>query len=397
MERNFIEIIFSRICDELKRRLNGKHQETNMTGVEIRLRRSAYNITLEELAKDICSISYLSKIENSQIKPSYLALHDICQRLNIDDETIDVLVGLDKLLISTVNAYFENDSKKLERFYESGKTLENFRFKLISLIYYIYRKDFDMAKSMANILSNVIATLSDTDLLIYALFYNILYFKELNAFDLYEQLKYLNKISLANESINYLIDLLRIRCLYVMNSALVIKKIAEIYTSLVNIARFDLIDDVKYISALYFLFNKDTAGYEESYKALKNKQYCKNLELYKNILQGEKITDKDIINVSDVAYLYGLAKIDPEKAKEMLNQNLIRYRDSIEFDENVCEYLTIEDTEEKYNFISFVVLPAYKVHENKIIGKFFLDEIIKITEETGKYKLLYQFQMEMIS
>ena len=78
MERNFIEIIFSRICDELKRRLNGKHQDTNMTGVEIRLRRSAYNITLEELAKDICSISYLSKIENSQIKPSYLALHDIC-------------------------------------------------------------------------------------------------------------------------------------------------------------------------------------------------------------------------------------------------------------------------------------------------------------------------------
>ena len=60
MEKNVVEIIFSKICEELKRRLKGKHRDTNIAGVEIKLRRCAYNITLEELAKDICSISYLS-------------------------------------------------------------------------------------------------------------------------------------------------------------------------------------------------------------------------------------------------------------------------------------------------------------------------------------------------
>ena len=396
MEKNVVEIIFSKICEELKRRLKGKHRDTNIAGVEIKLRRCAYNITLEELAKDICSISYLSKLENSQIKPNFLSLHDICQRLNIDDETIDVLMSLDKILINSVNAYFDKDVKKLTKYYESGKTLENYRYKLISLIYFIQTKEYEKATSIVNLLSKIVGTLSDIDLLIYALFYDILYFKELNAKDLYDQLKYLNKIALTNDSINYLIDIMKIKCLFIMNSPLLIKKTGELYTSLINIARFDIIDDIKYMSALFFLFNNDLEGYEESYNSLKNKQYLKNLDLYKKILSNEEIHQKDLANVSDAAYLFGLAKLDKDKAKEMLNQSTLNYDDAIEFNDNIVEYLTLDDIEEKYNFIFFVALPSFKANKNKIVGKFFLDEIIKITSQTNKYKLLYQFQMEMI-
>lgn len=46
--------------------------------------RTSYNITLEELAKGICSIRQLSRIENGNSNPSLYILHNISKKLNID-------------------------------------------------------------------------------------------------------------------------------------------------------------------------------------------------------------------------------------------------------------------------------------------------------------------------
>lgn len=48
---------------------------------EIRL---SNNLTHEKLAKDICSIRHLSRIENGESDPSTHVLHNLSKKLNID-------------------------------------------------------------------------------------------------------------------------------------------------------------------------------------------------------------------------------------------------------------------------------------------------------------------------
>ncbi len=387
---------FKKILEELIRRVKGKHCNNNITGIEIKLRRNLKALTLAELAEDICSVSYLCKVEQSQIKPNYLSLNDICTKLDISDDTLEVLMSLDKVLMNMVNAYFINDKAKMKKIYLSGKGLANYRYKIVEFIYNISNKEFDKAIEIGNELKTLINALNDIDLIVFAVFYNILNFNFIDSEEIYNELKILCKITPIEDNLKYLIDTLKIKCLFTMNSPLIIKSIDELSTIYLNIARFDLIDEIRYIEALYYLCNNSLEGYEKTKNLICSKTFIKNLELYKKVLNSERIFIKDLNNVSDYAYCVGLALIDGPKALELLNDKLI-YNSSVECDDSIVEYLTKRTVEEKYNFISFVALPSVKLSKNRMVAKFYENELIKITKETNKYKLFYQFFLEMNS
>lgn len=387
-------IDFKKICDEILKRLNGKTCNDNITGIEIKLRRSLCDMTLQELAEDICSVSYLCKIEQSQIKPNYICLCDICEKLNISKDTLKVLMDLNKVLIDMVGAYFENDEEKLEEIFNKGKGLENYRYKIISFIYYIYKKEFDMALKLSNELRNIVGVLNDIDLYTYAVFYNILNFDLIEAEEIYEELKMISKLNSRENELMNLVDFLIVKCLFKMNSSLLVKKIDELSEEYLKIARFDLIEDIRYVLALYYLFNYEFEGYENIRKVIYLKKYSKNLDIYYKIINKIKVNKKDLLNADSYAYILGLVTIDKTKALELLNQ-MNDFNNNVEFDTSLVEYLALDSVEEKYNYILLTVLPKLKASKNKIISKFFYNELLLITENTFKYKLFYDFCMEM--
>lgn len=387
---------FERIFDEIKRRANGKHCNYNITGVEIKLRRCAKELTLAELAEDICSVSYLCKVEQSQIKPNLLSLHDICAKLDIDSDTLDVLMSLEKVLNEMVNAYFEKDANKIKKIYLSGKSLENYRYKIVELIYHIFNHEYVDAYEITKALNTVISSLDDMDLLVYTVFFNILNFNLIPSSDIYEELKILSKIYSVNDNLNYLIDTLKIKCLFIMNSPLIVKRIDELSNEYLRIARFDLIEELRYILAMYFLYNGETEGFMLTKDLICAKGMVRSLELYKKVFNDEKIYSKDLSNVSESAYILGLSKIDNDKALELLNQR-IDYIDEVEFSNVIVEYQGLKTIDEKYNYILFVAMPSFKASQNNIVGKYFINELLKITKITYKYKLFYQFYLEINS
>ena len=68
-------------------------------GAAIKRKRLERNMTLEESAENICSISYLSKIENSLIEPSPKYFYLLKERFDLNDE-LTILPALYSLFLN---------------------------------------------------------------------------------------------------------------------------------------------------------------------------------------------------------------------------------------------------------------------------------------------------------
>ena len=71
---------------QLKKRKELKHYEVKPVGSALRLRRKELNMTLEEGAEGICSVSYLSKLENNQIEPNLNFVDKLYEKFGMKDQ-----------------------------------------------------------------------------------------------------------------------------------------------------------------------------------------------------------------------------------------------------------------------------------------------------------------------
>lgn len=123
-----------------------KLQETGTTiGSIVRWQRKQKNMTLNEGAEGICSISYLSKVENNLIEPSELILNDLKKRFEIED-----LINYDmerfeehyELIISCFFNYKEIPLM-LFKLYESNT---DYKSKLVLFSFYLFKNNLTKAK-----------------------------------------------------------------------------------------------------------------------------------------------------------------------------------------------------------------------------------------------------------
>lgn len=70
---------------QLKKRKTQKHYEVKPIGSALKLRRQELRLTLEEGAEGICSISYLSKLENNQIEPNPEFVERLSKRMKMKE------------------------------------------------------------------------------------------------------------------------------------------------------------------------------------------------------------------------------------------------------------------------------------------------------------------------
>ena len=97
-------------------------------GEKIRQLRNYSQLSQIDLVDGICSVPYLSKIENGKIKPSQKVLGQICKRLNIDI----MILNMDNATM--IHKYFDKIKNKVP---ENTLTKEEELFLQLSLLAYI--------------------------------------------------------------------------------------------------------------------------------------------------------------------------------------------------------------------------------------------------------------------
>ena len=137
-----------------------------MIGTRIRYYRKLCGFTLETLSEGICSVSYLSKIENGGNSSDDIIVH-LCKRLGISFSAVDNSAKTDKLKermdewYRTLVNYEEPEMLEKERvaieeeMTQSGieEPLIHLRFNLFNMRYRLYKVHMDEAKKLIKHLS----------------------------------------------------------------------------------------------------------------------------------------------------------------------------------------------------------------------------------------------------
>ena len=96
------------LVNELLNRKNKKEDKYSVLGTEIKNRRVSLSKTLSTVSSDLCSKSYISKLENSKIIPNKACLMELCNKLDMSKEKIKYLFSLEDVLYKCLEELFLN-------------------------------------------------------------------------------------------------------------------------------------------------------------------------------------------------------------------------------------------------------------------------------------------------
>jgi len=125
----------------------------------IRNERTKRKLTLAEIAKGICSVSYLCKFEKNDIIADESYIRAIFKRINIDFDLVgkNILVdGIERAL----KAYLASDYEALELlFHEIDDSIFNAQNDLVKCFYFLTSKKYEEFKETIETLDNIKDTL----------------------------------------------------------------------------------------------------------------------------------------------------------------------------------------------------------------------------------------------
>lgn len=164
----------------------------------IKAERIKHNMTLEEMAKGICSVSYLCKLENQDIIPAEDYVRSLFERVNIDYTSLTDSAANEELT-TVINHYFLCDFEKLTDFYQACTfKVNNVNVALCRCFYYLVTKEYDKFKQEAALLDEIKKSLNEEQAIL-LLFLVCSYY--LNTYQFHEAYQYtccLELITIAN-------------------------------------------------------------------------------------------------------------------------------------------------------------------------------------------------------
>lgn len=373
-----------KILSELNKRKNSKNDVNAVVGVEIKNRRIALQRTLLSVSDKICSISYLCKLENNRISGNQLYVRELCDRVDLSDDKIDALLKLKDTLINVSKAYFKHDYESIIMAIDEGKGLNNYRYQIIQMIYYMSSFDLYNALILYNSILKLVSSLTDFDLNILCLFSGIILYYESSFIDARDILN-----AIGHQEILEL-ELLRKQFLFYVNIVLNSKESALFYQ--------ELILDINK-SGYYFLLEE--VNYNMAIFTVKNDSYSKNM--YINLVIDSKLKNSVLfldahIN-KDFKKIKSFHKASLNEPCIFLKKALTQKNDNkpeidkkeatyyhYDFPLEYLQYHLINDFEEKINYIIDIAIPSVKRTRDSWLGKFFIKELAEFTMQSFKYK-----------
>lgn len=271
---------------EIKRRLHNNDDTYNVIGAELKEKRVSLSKTLEAIASNDCSISYICKIERNQVKPSSYYLKEICQRLDITEDNLKKLFDSNKILFNTIKAFYSKDDDLLKKILDEISTFSNYRMLLSKYIIHIYFKEYNKCNLVYDKLNKISGSFSTNDLIIFTLFIGIYHYEQHNYKSSYDFLNLCLEFKYEIEYVRYFAYKYLFLISYKTNS----NSFFLYYYKFLNLINdYGILQDIESIfiySSKYLLLNRCFDEYKKEKLKITNKDIIKDLDFLEHILKN---------------------------------------------------------------------------------------------------------------
>ena len=163
-----------------------EHKWDKNVGSYLKRRRLDLKRKQDWVAKGICSVSYLSKIENNKAEENPTIVREIMEKLEVEPKIIDLNIANKKYLEEAITAFYFRNSMELRRIYTKVKDVgQNLTIDLIKLMYYVANHD-EGANPLILALEQVIPSMDDLDLQVFLVLAGFFYGEKEHYFYAYE-------------------------------------------------------------------------------------------------------------------------------------------------------------------------------------------------------------------
>lgn len=153
---------------EYIKRKSGKNRIHPVYAQILKIERHRRKMTLEEAAKGICSVSYLSKLENENVDGyDNEFVKTLCEKYELDYKSISQTCDVHSV-VACITYFLNDDFDAIDRLYNSMNTIAfTSPQALISCIYFLVHEQFDDFKNEARNLEAIKFTLTDIECVVY--------------------------------------------------------------------------------------------------------------------------------------------------------------------------------------------------------------------------------------
>lgn len=371
--------------EEIKKRKENDVNNFSMIGTELKRLRINRSQTLSSIADNVCSVSYLCKVENAKLKPNRYTLQEICKKLNISNPKMEALFGLKNLVNDIVRYYYANDKKAIEKIYNDTSEFENYRSKLINLIYHLTIYNIPEADKVAKELLKITSVMQNEELNIFILFYSILsYYKE-NYMECIDNMQVIEDVD-RNQNIaimaKYYIFMSHVKINHPM-SLIYGQALIDIFLKKVE---YERVDYVRYLLGSYMLKNNMYQTYKEEIKLIRSKGLKRSLEFFYDLKKGKMRKEDYYSELRPFAKIIATYYFHRDTYLEtFLKMDKIVFYDC-DYSYNVANYLSLTDDRERLIELRDIIIPNILLTKDTFERQFFLNEFCRISTKIGRYK-----------
>ena len=375
--------------NELKRRGEVDKTTYAMVGAEIKRLRLKSNKTLSSIAENLCSVSYVCKIERAQIKPNRHMLGEIFKRLDATDSDVKSLFDLKDFIYDSVKWFYTKNEKKFTETLLKIKDLDNYRTTLFKFIYSIYIKDFAKAHVLIKDIYKIANILTNIEFYIFLFFTSVLNFYEEDYLTVINNLKLIAILD-ENNILGVMSYYYIFKAYFKMNNSMCLSYGENLCNFYFKTLEFERGEEIKYLLCVYKIWNGMGELVYKEMNFLRNKGFKTTLDFYIRV-QNPKFNPKMFLDKANIMTPFArllLLYLSNDKSyfDEFLSFDKTNNYD-LEYSYNILNYLTLGDDDEKLNELLKCIIPNIECTNNALEKKFFLNQLCDISLCTGRYKL----------
>lgn len=295
------------IIDIILKKTEKEDNSQALIGTEIKLRRNALSKTLEEISADTCSVSYLSKLENCEIKGNPVFLEEICKKVRLTNDNIKSIKQSREIFENAIRCIYNKDEDGLKGYYDQIFDLKNYRAKMIKLMYSLYHSNMRVSKRLLEELSKVEASMQLNDLIILAYLESWYYYLNNEYYDAFLLLKPLVPLTVSYRFLDSLCLELIVDIEYTVNSHLFMNYAQVLRENYLKHNSFDKINILESKVDRFYLNNGYISLVLDRIK--NNSVIPEDSRILYSAFEGERISfNWDEYNYPKMIYLYTFNK-----------------------------------------------------------------------------------------
>ena len=315
-----------KIINQIMKKYIFEDNPSAIVGTELRLRRNGLSKTLNAICQKTCSVSYLSKIEKNEVNPNPELLEEICDRLKLTKENLEVINNSKIIFDDVIKATFEGKPNVIYEAFLKIQGFKNYRAKLIEFYYCVMIDELKDARILFSELNKLVGTMLLNDLIMFA-YTEALYHEKLNELqESYTLLIGLEKLTLPFKFLDCLVKETKVKILYKINSNLFLANIQSFKNICLKYNAYDKMQVADDMVKRYMVRNRYFALLELDENNKADHDYL----LYEEISSNDEIHNrKGYSPFTRLLYLKKTHNKDYDAQYKLLNEKLTPEEDLV--------------------------------------------------------------------